>query len=1229
MSPKSKRQPPNRDFDKYFATFQSDPLKKSVGLKGVNPLAWKQLGPIISGSSGYVEYLQELSTGSASGYNTSIKPVGFGFNFNGVTYRDFIASPHGWISLLDPSDVPTSSLDTIYNNRFLSSGSSSYVNSAIKQEFSKNDLFLAPWFDRLMMTHRDLDSFVSFFSGSNDSLSGQKENFLYGKVSSKNQPYNEFDYGMKYAVVDDSVDGKSLVVRWSSMGYEYRGFKLSFEAALYENGKIEFNYAPLDYYSTQYTLLGLSSDPQNVWKLDETAGSSVTDAMSNYSLSYYTPNNMRPSAGTIGTAAFFSGTWSNFIIADSGGSPEDFARYNVSDSFSFSCWFKTALGDSSTKTLLGRMNYDDAPRRGYMAQVAGGYVQFELANTNSVYSRIRTSSDPYNDAAWHHLVVTYDGSGGASGMKMYLDGALASTTVVNDTLGGAGINGPDGGTRFLIGARGRGASSGNTNNFFTGSIDDVARWNSTLSSSDVDLIYQNGLSGNSAADIDLIGDSTTSYATCGIFASGSSAWNYRDFAPLLGVVTSSRAYSDFGGAIYTGSYSDIDAESNLTASYAVNIGINNWPKYGGRITFSPPKIRRNLIRTDANIHERRSYFSDQPFDDRRVINYVTQSNIDAATVLPLSAIVNPSYPGVHLKQNLISSGGLRTQNRKVISAAHVGFMDDERYLSEKLEPFAEDSPSAGRLSDTFFSTGSISAFGESTNSFSRSIENKKQIKLSFQVDKKTKMYTSGSSLFYFNPASSQWNIPTRSLADHVTSSFSKLAVRTTDVGGSVDGSLYLEDQIGFDSQGNSVASGSLNIFRSTPGATERNQSTSEIGDLYRLNQHVGTLIPEYAKSIQRNSDYSGTADECFTIGIDEPFLIEKAVIEIPFCMGDSWFNDRTTYLISSASNFAFTASGGSTSALSDLTWTEEGGPAITVSMFCQRNHGTGSVRDLVFKSTFSHVDDKQIVVNFSDLSSGSATSLIHVASLAGNDNNTNIKSDYVTYQLINSKKVFTGSVLIKADAAVTNCANVATYKIFNMSSYSSSGSMLSDFESFLNTEFVSVNNITSPLQNLTYLLGFDSFGRSMSGFSAGSGGEFVTSKDVLFGNSIRNPFYFTGSSYRQQVTSSLESRFATLGTGSSVYCVSKVSLGKQQQSPYLVYPEDKFILAVSKTRPTYRSADIRIGTSNLTTGKINTLVSSSYFYNINNREGHDVFFNTGSIKITLYGSEVKLGGEVQ
>ena len=1204
-----------KEFAKYFAIFESDPLKKSIGLKPVNPKSWHQFGPTLSSSLGYSEFIEQPTplTADTPGGNTFITEIGFNFDFGGETYNKFIASPNGWLALLDPASIPTASLDTIYNNRILSSGSNSYDNSLIKSGFVSKDVLLAPWFDRLLMSHKNLDSFVTYYSGTSPSLADKKHDFLFGKIQSGDQPFDEFDYGMKYTTFYDPIEGKSLIVRWTSLGYEYRGKKLSFEAALFQNGKIEFNFAPLANYSTDYTLIQLTADPVNVWKLDESTGATVNDAMNANNLIYKTPANMRPSAGIIDTASFFSGSTNTVIYANDA----TFANYVVTDSFSFSAWFKGALLDSSTKCILSRM--EDNFARGYSFTLAGGSIVLTLNHSfNTETLQVTSVPNSYSDDNWHHAVVTYNGNASASGVKIYIDGQQISTTTTYSTLTvSSNIQGFSPAPDFLIGAIG---TESTNDQRFTGSIDDVARWNSVLTSTDVDLLYTQGLKAISAADIEIVGDSTTSYATCGIFASGSSTWNYRDFAPLIGSSLENRLTSSFGGALYTGSYSDIDIESEITASYTVNLGINNWPKHGGRITFSPPQERIKLVRSDINKYESNALVKPGGFDARKSISYNTQENVDASTALPKSYVVNSTYPGIHTKQNLYKDGGITIPNRKVLSNVSNYYLQDDTERLEKSTPFSEMNIFDQDKEDPFFMTGSISSFGGRKNSFSKKLSSKKQVKLNFLVDKKTKLFTSASSLYYFNVATNQWNIPAQSLSDQTENPFSKLAASPTWAPNSSSrGSIYLEDKIGFDSLGNCVASGSLNVFRSAVGYT---QSTADIGKPFNINDHMTLVIPSFPKSIQRNPSYDGKNEELFSLPISDPFLLEKAVISLPFCMGDDWFRDRTTFLITSASNYLFEGT-----QMPPFTWFDEGGPVITVALFCQKQYGQSKVRDLIFKTSFTHVDDLPKSIELYNIYSGSSD-LTHVAAVLGNSNNANILSgNYVQYVVEASKKVFTGSVVVKSDVSVTNGAQVGVLKKFKMSDYLSSGSMLQVFEEFLNSTSFS---LLSGSSEITYLLGIDALGRSMSGFGAESNGESLTTNGLLAGSNIFNPFYCDSAATRQTITSSLESNFLSLGTGSFVYCAAKVPLCTPTQSPFIIYPEDKLILAVSKTRPAYRSADVRINSSSMiNNGKIQSIASSSYFNDLLNTEGHDVYFNTGTISISLYGSNVQFGEEVE
>ena len=86
------------------------------------------------------------------------------------------------------------------------------------------------------------------------------------------------------------------------------------------------------------------------------------------------------------------------------------------------------------------------------------------------------STSTVNDGNWHNVTFTYS----SSGMKIYIDGSLnVSNTVDVISLTTASGN-------FLIGAR---SISGTLSKYFNGSIDEVAIFNTALSASKIQQIY--------------------------------------------------------------------------------------------------------------------------------------------------------------------------------------------------------------------------------------------------------------------------------------------------------------------------------------------------------------------------------------------------------------------------------------------------------------------------------------------------------------------------------------------------------------------------------------------------------------------------------------------------------------------------------------------------------------------------------------------------------------------
>ena len=77
--------------------------------------------------------------------------------------------------------------------------------------------------------------------------------------------------------------------------------------------------------------------------------------------------------------------------------------------------------------------------------------------------------------------MTYDGSKSSSGLKVYINNALNTQTIINDTLTGTISNIYN----FNIGAR-------SNTQFFAGLVDEVGVWDKELSSSEVTELYNSG-----------------------------------------------------------------------------------------------------------------------------------------------------------------------------------------------------------------------------------------------------------------------------------------------------------------------------------------------------------------------------------------------------------------------------------------------------------------------------------------------------------------------------------------------------------------------------------------------------------------------------------------------------------------------------------------------------------------------------------------------------------------
>jgi hypothetical protein len=193
--------------------------------------------------------------------------------------------------------------------------------------------------------------------------------------------------------------------------------------------------------------------------------------------------------GKIGGAYSFNAGDSSYI--DVGVLDSSFPNYD----FSVSLWFKASTHGAS-RTFGGiDLNH---------ASTGKAYTWFGLLDGGQLYSyftvdvpgndptvAVRTNGS-FDDNRWRHIVfaVTHDSDGDgreeADDVAIYADGVLQAVTVANDADRGNILNASPFPDNFLIGRW------YNSEYPFDGLIDEFAMWNRTLSTKEVEDLYNRG-----------------------------------------------------------------------------------------------------------------------------------------------------------------------------------------------------------------------------------------------------------------------------------------------------------------------------------------------------------------------------------------------------------------------------------------------------------------------------------------------------------------------------------------------------------------------------------------------------------------------------------------------------------------------------------------------------------------------------------------------------------------
>lgn len=217
------------------------------------------------------------------------------------------------------------------------------------------------------------------------------------------------------------------------------------------------------------------------WKMnDNGSGPTLVDSAGNYNAKWTRDTSLDSQAGKINGSLSADGK--NYAIVDSAACGD----FEYNQPFSVSAWTNRAsLG--AYHIILGKMTLNNTGWVLFYCKDNSIKVRIAADNTTD-YARVGlhriqagASSAPITNQ-WVHVVMTYDGSHTAKGIKIYKNGVLQPLFVECDTLGADTIRNS---ARAEIGSHGGGNSK------FNGKLDDLRIYNTVLSADQVKALYNN------------------------------------------------------------------------------------------------------------------------------------------------------------------------------------------------------------------------------------------------------------------------------------------------------------------------------------------------------------------------------------------------------------------------------------------------------------------------------------------------------------------------------------------------------------------------------------------------------------------------------------------------------------------------------------------------------------------------------------------------------------------
>src|SRR5437762_2595309 len=208
---------------------------------------------------------------------------------------------------------------------------------------------------------------------------------------------------------------------------------------------------PVGMAQSRYAADVLALNPLGYWRLEGNAVDSTPNGNTGTlqgGVTFTAPGGGAPIGDPTNTAASFNSSLNQFVNIP-GGEPSASSLFDLewNRPFTMVIWVKTTETGSvllakqeNTGNFRGISLTIDSGADG-VEPVGSGRFAIQINSATNTSIRVSTTV-AVNDGAWHFLAATYDGSGLAAGVRLYVDGSpvlmnirqntLNSTTIVNN-----------------------------------------------------------------------------------------------------------------------------------------------------------------------------------------------------------------------------------------------------------------------------------------------------------------------------------------------------------------------------------------------------------------------------------------------------------------------------------------------------------------------------------------------------------------------------------------------------------------------------------------------------------------------------------------------------------------------------------------------------------------------------------------------------------------------------